>query len=345
MARLTPETRIVVNEILAGAKNGRKKLYAEIPDKDQRLAAVTAIYTARLNQQTRGDDVPAVRPEPETSTAIVPRLVRQQTLTAASEPVLKPLLDKGDATQLAMAILGLPAGKPRQKIFNAVISKIAELTQFPDPRNRAPKALKKLINLDDSPDLKYSRRSLARLERSDPTAREKLIQSLPATTLSLLGGCLDACSPRQAATLIRMAAGQIYTSERAMAATPDTNFGLESGMAALDSRQEFWRSTTQGRRAELGRLLDVIVQRDEEADDYGHPDFGLLEKVVANLVGDDPEHELSATVGEIVGLAGKRESARTIVGLLPATPAVARALREVDDASALGALTDWPQDD
>lgn len=300
----------------------RKALFSDIEDPQERLKLVKRFWRKKLKDQDRERtaivDVVGEENKRQKRLLLVSR--SQQAVKLATSTALEKLVVENDEMPFAFALSRVPR-KQRPEVYQAAVRTCIELEKGQDP-SKAGKTMRRtltsLIGLDDIPGHPLSRKTIKAIAETDPDMFAVAVCSLPASSLSLIADedILDVCSPGQLSTLIGMAAGKIFAG------------GSGQGVAS-ETRAE----RKQQKRVSLGRLLDVVVERDAPADAVDDPDFGFAETVVGQLAAEQQKRLAEKkpptfTVCKLVELADRhRESAAKLIELLD--PKIVAAAREM----------------
>lgn len=181
----------------------------------------------------------------------------------------------------------------------------------------AAKRIGIMIGLDDSEDHDLVCRALEGADSLLPQAVERIVSSLPASKLLQLDPTtgssaellIDYATAGQLATLARYYTGKIFAAQ-----TREIRFPDRDSMRLRSSRAN---DAARG----LGRLLDLVVDREDTGGDAG-----FLELFAAALLGDEPvsligktgkSTEPSFMIGQIIDMANKRTSAARVIESLP----------------------------
>lgn len=184
------------------------------------------------------------------------------------------------------------------------------------PPDKAAKRFGALLGLDDSDDHARICLALEETDRENPEAVEKIVAHLPATKLKQLDPTtgpsaellIDYATPTQLATLARYYTQEIYAAERRANKSTRDEISYEFHDEDLIAQARV-KDAARG----LGRLLDLIVDRNDQDSD------GLLESFGTALLGDR-EVSLSPSfmIEQIVDMAiNKRSSAARVIESLP----------------------------
>lgn len=279
------ETSIIPREMIAPVKKkpergGRRKaLFSDVEDPRQKLRLVEEHWRRKVESMNRKETVgagPAVGTVAAANEEIAARkrqllATRSQTARqlAESPATLTALINEGDEMPFATA-LSRVRRRERDGVYAiAVQACLGAASRKELEDNRAMgKNLKRLIELDDTPGKRMSRKAIVKIDETDPDMFAVAVQSLPAASLSLIADetTLDVCSSQQLSSLIRMAAGKIFVGSRDRGAASEADAERQQQM-----------------RVSMGRLLDTVIERDAAADSPDDPDFGFAETVTEQL--------------------------------------------------------------
>ena len=190
--------------------------------------------------------------------------------------------------------------------------------------DKAAKRVGPLISIDDSDDHIRICLALEEADKKEPKAVEKIIARLPATKLQQLDPTtgpisellIDYATAQQLATLARYYTGKIYAAKARANKSISDEISYEFHDEDLIAQTRV-KDAARG----LGRLLDLIVARNDEDSD------GLLESFGAALLGDQSiiskksnrkPASPSFMIDEIIDMAiNKRSSAARVIESLP----------------------------
>lgn len=339
------EALIVRRKISPAGKPGglrrRRALFSEIEDPQKRFELVEEYWRRKVESMNRkktagaGPAVEIVAAANEEIAAQKRQLLASRSQAARqlaeSPATLTALIDERDEMPFATALSRVRRSERDGVYAIAVQACLGAAGREEAADNRAMgKTLKRLIELDDTPGKRMSRKAIVKIDETDPDMFAVAVQSLPAASLSLIADetILDICSPKQLSTLIGMAAGKIFI-----------------GRSGSRGRSEAGAESQQRMRVSMGRLLDTVIERDESANSSDDPDFGFAEAVVGQLAAGQLKRlaegkSPSFTLCKLVELADrKRESAIALADLLD--PKLVEAARKVtaafgDDQASFG---------
>lgn len=231
----------------------------------------------------------------------------------------------GKPFELAARLIASGSERQKQQILTDTMIACADSVVLgiltPD---KAAKRVGTLIGVDDSDDHERICLALEETDRKEPRAVEKIIACLPATKLQQLDPTtgpsaellIDYATAQQLATLARYYTGKIYA-----AMTQTRKSSEDEASYQLSDKDLIAQSKIDNARRGLGRLLDLIVDRNDEDGD------GLLESFGTALLGDQSitsktkagkSTTASFMIDEIIYMAiHKRSSAARVIENLP----------------------------
>lgn len=226
-------------------------------------------------------------------------------------------LTTGKPFELAARLIASDSEVQKQQILTDAMMACADSVVLgiltPD---KAAKRVSTLIGVDDSNDHERICLALEETDRKEPTAVEKIIACLPATKLQQLDPTtgpsaellIDYATPQQLATLARYYTGKIYAAEKRANKSNKDEISYEFHDEDLIAKAKV-KDAARG----LGRLLDLIVDRNDEDSD------GLLESFGTALLGDRGESASpSFMIEQIIDMAiNRRSSAARVIESLP----------------------------
>lgn len=236
-------------------------------------------------------------------------------------------LETGKPFQLVTQLIGCADERMRREIMTKTVKACATSVELKElTPDKAAKRVRTLIKMDDSHDHDRICLALEEADAENPEAVELIISNLSAQMLLKLDPTtgpsvellIDYATPKQLATLARYYTGKIYAakiSEDRVSRRGESNFGI-----AEEALQSLKSSRVNDAARGLGRLLDLVVNRNDEDDD------GFLELFAAALLKEEPVSlkkktgklaESSFMIDQIVGMADKRSSAARVIESLP----------------------------
>lgn len=242
---------------------------------------------------------------------------------------LKPIelfLKTGKPNLLAGELMRSADRKQRQSLMTAVTTFCALGVESGEIKpGNAAKRIGTMISLDDSEDYVLACQALEETDEILPKAVEKIVSSLPASKLLQLDPTtgpsaellIDYATAQQLATLARYYTGKIYAAKRRANKSISDEISYEFHDEDLIAQARV-KDAARG----LGRLLDLIVDRNDEDSD------GLLESFGTALLGDRDDAlkksgiresvSPSFMIEQIVDMAiNKRSSAARVIESLP----------------------------
>lgn len=234
-------------------------------------------------------------------------------------------LKTGKPFKLAAQLIESDSERQKQQILtDATIACAGSVVLGVLTPDKAAKRLGTLISIDDSDDHNLMCLALEETDKKEPRTVEKIIACLPATKLQQLDPTtgpsaellIDYATAQQLATLARYYTGKIYAARTRATKSIRDEISHEFHDEDLISQTRV-KDAARG----LGRLLDLIVARNDEDDD------GLLESFGTALLGDQSivskksnrkPASPSFMIDEIIDMAiNKRSSAARVIESLP----------------------------